>query len=119
MTVELKNNHLPVLGWCDGSECGSYVQLAEEVRNGQSLIYNSDKDIDDNELCAFIFYDEYSQKTVSVVFSGTVEYLGYYPDHTAPYAYAFYPEKEIKVRSIGYCRCCGNPGMVILKSKKL
>jgi hypothetical protein len=119
MKLEIKNDHLPVLGWCDVSECGSYVQLAEEVRDGQSLIYNSDKDLDDDELCAFIFYYEYSKKTVSVVYSGTVEYIGCYPDHSAPYAYAFNPEKEIKVSSIGYCQCCGDPGMVILESKKL
>jgi SNF2 family DNA or RNA helicase len=119
MKLKICNNNIPVLGWCDVAECGSYLQLAEDVRDGQSIIYNSDKDLDDGELCAFIFYYEYSKKTVYIVYSGKVEYLGRYPDHSAPYAYVFYPEKEIKVSSIGYCECCGEPGRVILESKKL
>ena len=119
MKLEINKDHLPVLGWCETSVCSYYEQLAEDVRDGQSIIYNSDKDFDDDELCAFIFYYEYSKKTVSVVYSGKVEYLGRYPDHSAPYAYVFYPEKEIKVSSIGYCECCGEPGRVILESKKL
>jgi hypothetical protein len=119
MKLKISNDHLPVLGWCEISECPCYEQLAEEVRDGQSIIYNSDKDLDDDELCAFIFYDEYSKGTLHSVFSGRVNSIGHYPDHTAPYAYAFYPEKEIKINSIGYCKCCGGPGEVILKSKKL
>jgi len=119
MNIELSDNRLPVLGWRETSEFSFYEQLAEGVRDGQSIICNSDKDIDQDELCAFIFYYEYSKKSVSVVYSGTVEYLGYYPDHSAPYAYAFYPKKEIKVSYIGYCQCCGDPGKVILESKKL
>ena len=119
MKIELSNDNIPVLGWCETSECSYYEQLAEDARDGQSIIYNSDKDLDDDELCAFIFYYEYSKKTVSVVYSGTVEYLGHYPDCSTPYAYAFYPEKEIIISSIGYCKCCGDPGRVILKSKKL
>ena len=119
MTVELKNNHLPVLGWCEVSECGCYAQLAEDVGNGECIIYSSDKEFDENELCAFIFYYEFSKKTVYIVYSGKVEYLGRYPDHSAPNAYAFYPDKEIKISNIGHCKCCGEPGEVILKSKKL
>jgi hypothetical protein len=119
MKIELSIDHLPVLGWCDVSECPCLEQLEEEVRDGQSIIYNSDKDLDDDELCAFIFYYEYSKKTIYAVYSGTVEYLGHYPECSAPFAYVFYPEKEIKVSSIGYCKCCGGPGKVILKSKNL
>ncbi len=66
-----------------------------------------------------LYFTMNSKKTVSVVYSGTVEYLGRYPDCSTPYAYAFYPEKEIIISYIGYCKCCGDPGRVILKSKKL
>jgi len=96
MKKELSDNNLPVLGWCDTSEDPCYKQLAEGIRDGHSIIYNTDKELDD-DLCAFIFYDKLD---LYVVFSGNVEYLGPYPDLSAPLAYRFIPEKEIRVRFI-------------------
>jgi len=119
MKIELKSNHIPVLGWCDVSECSCYKQFAEEVRDGEIIIYNSAIELDNGELCAFIFYDDYPKKTLYAVFSGTVEYLGRYPDHSAPYTYAFYPEKEIEISCIGYDKEGDDPQVLIMKSKKL
>jgi hypothetical protein len=119
MTVELKNSHLPVLGWRETSEFSFYEQLAEGVQYGLSIICNTHKNLNENELCAFIFYSEYSKRTIYKVFSGTVEELGIFPNHLAPSAYRFHPEKEIKISSIGNCPNCGDPEVVILESKKL
>ena len=119
MTLELKNNSLFVVGWCDTSEDPCYKQLAEGVREGHRIICNTKKELNDDELCAFLFYDEYSKSTLHAAFSGRIEYLGPHPDLSEPRAYAFYAEKEIKVSSIVHCECCGDPGIVILKSKKL
>lgn len=119
MKIKLENSKIPVLGWSDISECKCYEQLAEDMNDGETIIYNTIEEFDDEELCAFIFYDDYSKRTVYSVFSGSVEFIGRHPDHDAPFAYIFYPDKEIIVESIGYCQCCGEPGKVILKSKKL
>ncbi len=119
MKIELKSNLIPVLGWCDVSECPCYEHLAEEVRDGNSIICNSDKELDDYELCAFIFYNESSKSTYRVVFSGIVEYMGRHPDHSTPFVYAFYPEKEIKVSCFGYDEEGDAPQVLIMKSKKL
>ena len=112
-----KKNTLPILGWCEVSECSCYEELAEEVRNGQNLIYSSDMEFDPDENCAFVFYYEY-RKNVFAVFRGTVEYIGRYPNHSTPYAYIFTPEKEVIAESIGYCKEFGDPKVVILKNKK-
>jgi len=51
--------------------------------------------------------------------SGTAKYLGFYPDHTAMLTYAFCPTNELKVTGIKSCAHCGNPEIVVLKTKKL
>jgi hypothetical protein len=33
--------------------------------------------------------------------------------------YVFYPLKQIKVKGVGYCECCGELEAVMLKTKKL
>jgi hypothetical protein len=119
MKLEICNDHLPVLGWCETSECPCYEQLAEEVRDGYEITYNSSLELDEDELCTFIFYDEYSKGTLHAVFSGRVNYLGHYPDHSAPHTYVFYPEKEIKIRCVGHSKDDGSPQVIILKSKIL
>jgi hypothetical protein len=119
MKIELKSNTIPVLGWSDISECKCYEQLAKDMNDGEEIIYNTIEEFDDEELCAFIFYDDYSKRTVYSVFSGSVEFIGRHPDHSAPFVYVFYPLKKIKVKGVGYCECCGEPEAVMLKSKKL
>jgi hypothetical protein len=115
MKKEIKKNLLPVLGWCEVSECPCYEGLAEDVRNGQSIIYKSDKDFYDEELCAFIFYYEYPE-SVYGIYSGRVNYLGRYPDHSTPFTYVYTPEKEVKIKSVGYNKDSGEPQVVILKN---
>lgn len=119
MKLKLKSNLIPVLGWCDISDCQCYEQLVEEMSNGDSIIYNTDIDLDEDELCAFIFYADYSKKTVYAIFSGTAEYLGRHIDHSAPLTYVFYPGKKIKPRVVGYDKDSRHPKVVILKAKKV
>jgi hypothetical protein len=94
MKLNISNGHLPVLGYRDMSECSCYEQLAEDMENGEIIIYNTIEEFEDEELCAFIFYDDYSKRTVYSVFSGKVEFIGRHPDHEAPFAYIFIPDKE-------------------------
>lgn len=119
MNLEIKSSVLPVLGWSDISECKCYKQLAKDINDGEAIIYNTIREFEDEELCAYIFYEDYSSKTLYEVYSGKVEFLGRHPDHSAPFVYAFYPMKKIKIKGVGYCECCDEPEAVMLKNKKV
>ncbi|MBV6419628.1 MAG: hypothetical protein DAHOPDDO_00851 [Ignavibacteriaceae bacterium] len=119
MKIELKSSILPVLGWSDVAECKCYEQLAKDMNDGEEIIYNTIREFEDDELCAYIFYNDFDSGTLYTVFIGRVEFIGRHPDHSAPFVYVFYPMKQIKVKGVGYCKCCGEPEAVMLKSKKL
>jgi len=119
MKLKLKNNLIPVLGWCDLSECSCYKTLAKDMNDGESIIFNTIREFEDEELCVFIFYEEYDKRNLYSVFTGTVELIGRHPDHSAPLAYKFYPMKKVNIKGVGYCKCCGEPEAVMLKNKKL
>ena len=119
MKIELKSNTIPVLGWSDISECKCYEQLAKDINDGEEIIYNTIREFEDGELCAYIFYKDFEESKLHTVFTGRVEFIGRHPDHSAPFTYVFYPMKQIKVKGVGYCECCGEPEAVMLKTKKL
>jgi hypothetical protein len=119
MELKLNKNILPVLGWSDVSVCSYNKSLANEMNDGEVIIYNTSIDYEDDELCAFIFYDGYLNKKIYSVFTGKVEFIGGHTDHSAPLAYKFYPMKEVVIKGVGYCKCCGEPEEVMLKDKKL
>jgi hypothetical protein len=119
MKLTIKDNHLPVVGWCDLAESTCYEHLAEGVCEGLSMICNTHKELDEDAPCVFIFYLEYSKRTLYKAFSGKVEELGIYPNHLAPFAYEFFPAKEVIISSIGNCPDCGDPQDAILESKRL
>lgn len=119
MKVEFNNNIIPVLGWSDIGECKCYEQLAKDMNDDEEIIYNTIREFEDDELCAYIFYNDFDSGTLYTVFIGRVEFIGRHPDHSAPFVYVFYPMKQIKVKGVGYCKCCGEPEAVMLKSKKL
>ena len=119
MKIELKSNIIPVLGWSDISECNCYKHLAQDINEGEDIIYNTIRELEDGGLCTYIFYQDYSVRTLYSVYIGRSHFIGRHPDHSAPFAFVFSPLKKIEVSSVGYCECCGEPETVILKSKKL
>ena len=119
MKIALKENCLPVLGWLDMSADMFSEYLAEEVSDGNEIVFNTYKKFKEDELCTFILYKDRSKKIVYKVMTGTAEYLGLYPDKSAMLTYAFYPNNSIKVNGIKSCAHCGNPEIVVLKTKKL
>jgi hypothetical protein len=119
MKIELKENCLPVLGWLDMSADNFYEYLAEEVSDGNEIIFNTYKKFKEDELCVFLLYKDYSKKRIYRAMSGTAKYLGLYPDHTAMLTYAFHPSSVIKVNGIKSCAHCGIPEIAVLKTKKL
>ena len=119
MKIEFKTNYIPVLGWLDITAGVFYEDLANEVCNSGDVIFSRNTHFDDGELCTIIFYKDYSKKRFYQVMTGTVMFLGLYPDPSAMMAYSFDPVKNIKVKRIEYCEHCGVPEVVILKTKKL
>ena len=119
MKIELKENCLPVLGWLDMSADMFSEYLAEEVRDGNEIVFNTYKKFKEDELCAFVLFKDRSKKLTYKIMGGTAKYLGVYPDKSAMLAYAFCPTNELKVTGIKSCAHCGNPEIVVLKTKKL
>ena len=115
MKRNISKKHLPVLGWCDTAECICYEELAEGVREGHSIICNTNKKLDD-VLCAFLFYNKLN---IYAAFSGNVKFLGPYPDHSSPLAYRFDPKKEIRVRFVIGSPEDNSPEEVVLWPKNL
>jgi hypothetical protein len=119
MKIEFKENCLPVLGWVDMSSNAFNEYLANEVIDGEDVIFNTYKKFKEDELCVFLLYKDYSKKRIYRAMSGTAKYLGLYPDHTAMLTYAFHPSSVIKVNGIKSCAHCGIPEIAVLKTKKL
>jgi len=119
MEIKLNSNIVPVLGWCDVSECSCYEALAEHMNDGETIIYNTPREFEDGDVCAFMFYDEYDKRNIHSVLTGTVKFIGRHPDHSAPFTYIFSDAKKVNVKGVGYCKCCGKPEVVVLKNKKL
>jgi hypothetical protein len=117
--INLKSNILPVLGWADMSVSSYYVQLEKEMNDGTSITYNNLKDLIDGDISVFLFYEDYEKDKLHSIYSGEVRFVGLTANHLAPYTYEFYPSKRIEFTGIGYCKCCGVPDVVMVKSKKL
>ena len=60
MEIKLKSNIIPVLGWCDISECNCYNAIAKDMNDGEIIIYNTIIEFEEEELCAYIFYNDFS-----------------------------------------------------------
>jgi len=119
MKIELKSNTLPVLGYSDLSKSKFYEQLEKNMQDGKPIICNTVPELLDREICAYIIYKDFEKGSVSKVYSGKVEFVGIYPDHRSPLACVFSTMKKIDIEDVVYCKCCGKPDVVILKTKRL
>ncbi|MEB2296486.1 MAG: hypothetical protein OZ930_08195 [Ignavibacteria bacterium] len=119
MKIEFESKIIPVLGWSDLAECKCYKHLAQDMNEGEEIIYNTRRELEDDGLCAYIFYKNYPKRILYSVHIGRIHFIGRHPDHSAPFVFVFNPLKKVEVECVGYCECCGEPQTVILKSKKL
>ena len=119
MKIEIKNNTLHVLGFSDLSKSKFYEQLEKDMQDGNPIFSNTVPELLDEEINAYIFYKDFKKGSISKVYSGRVEFVGIYPDHKSPFACVFYPLNKIDIKDVVYCKCCGRPDTVILKTKKL
>ena len=119
MNIKITNAQLPVLGYSDLSKSKFYEQLEKNMQDGKPIICNTVPELLDEEICAYIIYKDFEKGAISKVYSGRAEFVGIYPDHRVPFACVFSPIEKIDIEDIVYCKCCGRPDVVILKTKKL
>jgi hypothetical protein len=120
MKLEFKSNVLQVIGTCEISEFPTFTQLLNAVVAGQEIICKSDLIVKDrSELCVFMFYNKNNINGPHFSFTGTVEFVGPYPEYDYPFAYKFYPKKLVDSGSICLDDITFEPIEEIIKSKKL
>ena len=119
MKLNIKNSELPVLGYSDLSDSKFYEELEKNIQDGKHIICDTVPELLDEELCAYIIYKDFEKGSISAVYSGKVECIGFYPDHKSPLACVFLPMKKIDIEDVVYCKCCGRPDVVLLKTKRL
>jgi len=120
MEIKINSNEIPVIGWVETLECVSYHLLLEFVRSSEEkIIFNTNRNLDEEKLYAFIFYYERAENTITTVLAGKVNSIGIYPDHSAQNAYEFTLESEPEIERILYSNNTNKPLAVEIKSKKL
>ena len=82
MKIKLESNIIPVLGWSDISECNCYKHLSQDINDGEDIIYNTIRELEDGGLCAYIFYQDYSVRTLYSVYIGRSHFIGRHPNHS-------------------------------------
>lgn len=120
MEIKINSNEIPVIGWVEMLECLSNQLMLEFVRSSnEKIIFNNNRNLDEEKLYAFIFYYEKAEDTITTVLIGKVRSIGIYPDHSAQNAYEFTLESEPEIERIIYSSNTNKPIAVEIKSKGL
>ena len=120
MEIKISSNEILVIGWVETLECMSYHLLLEFVRSSEEkIIFNTNRNLDEEKLYAFIFYYEKAENTITTVLIGKVRSIGMYPDHSAQNAYEFTLDSEPDIEKIIYSNYTDKPIAVEIKSQKL
>jgi len=120
MEIKINSNEIPVIGWVETLECLSYHLLLEFVRSSEEkIVFNTNRNLDEEKLYAFIFYYERAENTITTVLVGKVRSIGMYPDHSAQNAYEFTLDSEPDIEKIIYSNYTDKPIAVEIQSKKL
>jgi hypothetical protein len=120
MENKINSDEIPVIGWVETLECMSYHLMLEFVRSSEEkIIFNTNRNLDEEKLYAFIFYYERAENTITTVLVGKVRSNGIYPDHSAQNAYEFISESEPEIERILYSHNTNKPIAVEIKNQKL
>ena len=120
MNIELKTSIVPVLDWADTSDCPHTLMEKNTEKGGWIWTHHIIKDLKDDDLCVYIFYNDYNNGLISNIFIGrVVKYLVPIPGRSTPAGCIFAPIEKIKVKDIVYDKFLSRPKAVMLKSKKL
>jgi len=120
MKLKFKSNVIQVIGTCEISKFPTFTLLLNALIAGQEIICKSDLIANDrSELYVFMLYDKSNINGPHFSFTGTVEFVGPYPEYDFPFAYKFYPKKLVDSGSICLDDITFEPIEEIIKSKKL
>jgi len=120
MEIKINSNEIPVIGWVEVLQSMSYHLMLEFIRSNQDkLIFNTNRELDEDKLYAYIFYFDKAENTITTVLIGKVRSIGVYPDHAAQNAYEFTLQSEPDIERIIYSSFTNRPIAVEIKTKKL
>lgn len=120
MEIKIKSNEISVIGWAEVLQSMSYYLMLEFIRSNQDkLIFNTNRELDEDNLYAYIFYYDKAENAITTVLIGKVRSIGVYPDHAAQNAYEFTLHSEPDIEKIIYSSYTNKPVAVEIKTKKL
>lgn len=120
MEIKINSNEIPVIGWVEVLQSMSYHLMLEFIRSNQDkLIFNTNRELDEDKLYAYIFYYDKAENQITTVLIGKVKSIGVYPDHAAQNAYEFTLQSEPDIERIIYSSYTNKPWAVEIKTKKL
>jgi len=120
MEIKINSNEIPVIGWVEVLQSMSYHLILEFIRSNQDkLIFNTNREFDEDKLYAYIFYYDKAENQITTVLIGKVRSIGVYPDHAAQNVYEFTLQGEPDIERIKYSSYTNRPIAVEIKTNKL
>lgn len=120
MEIKINSNEIPAVGWVEVLQSMSYHLMLEFIRSNQDkLIFNTNRELDEDKQYAYIFYFDKAENTITTVLIGQVKPIGVYPDHAAQNAYEFTLRGEPDIERIIDSSFTNRPIAVEIKTNKL
>jgi hypothetical protein len=110
---------IQIFGWCVNSDPSFFNHMINSVKNGESIVQESVRKVDENDVYAYLFYDSFNPPTLAKAFIGKVKLKGTYPEPTAPYGYIFNPNNDLQIKALLVDETEAGPDYVILDHKLL
>ncbi|MFO7523955.1 MAG: hypothetical protein R6W68_00745 [Ignavibacteriaceae bacterium] len=101
MLIKTEKTTNPVFGWTVDDDSDFYPELIEKVKNGASIVHEFSREIDPSEEYIYLFYKSFHPTIIETAFKGKIEYVGIFPEETAPHAYKFTPSDEVILKGLG------------------
>ena len=118
MDNELDSVKLRVIGWSPITKSATRKKLEENMKNCKTINYETFKELDDDELCVYLFLDDTSNEKPRA-YLGRVRFIQREPGTSWRLPYKFYPIKRIDIQDIIYCKCCWEPWKVYVQESEL
>ncbi len=119
MKLKFRQVPISVFGWCVNVDPSFFHQMINSVENGEPIVQESVRKVDETDEYAYLFYDSFNPPTLAKVFIGKVKYKGIYPEPVAPYGYTFDPNSELDIKALLIDETENGPDYVVLEYKRL
>lgn len=110
---------ISIFGWCVNSDAVFFQKIIRSAENGDPIVQESTRKVNENEEYAYVFYDSVKPLVVAKAFIGKVEYKGMYPEPGAPHGYIFYPNSELYFKGLLIDETEQGPDQIVRDNKRL